>query len=68
MLMGNGDPQKGPKTKIMIDPLFLKWKTFDTTYTPDIPPEHGYMDGWNTSFLLVWPILRGFVSFRECTI
>ena len=24
------------------------------------------MDGWNTSFLLGWPILRGYVSFREC--
>ena len=26
------------------------------------------MDGWNTSFLLAWPIFRGYVSFRECTI
>ena len=25
------------------------------------------MDGWNTSFLLGWPIFRGYVSFRECT-
>ena len=24
------------------------------------------MDGWNTSFLLGWPIFRGYVSFREC--
>ncbi len=23
------------------------------------------MDGWNTSFLLGWPIFRGYVSFRE---
>ena len=23
------------------------------------------MDGWNTSFLLEWPIFRGYVSFRE---
>ncbi len=26
---------------------------------------HLKMDGWNTSFLLGWPILRGYVSFRE---
>ena len=24
------------------------------------------MDGWNTSFLLGWPIFRRYVSFREC--
>ncbi len=24
------------------------------------------MDGWNTSFLLGWPIFRGYVSFRGC--
>ena len=24
------------------------------------------MDGWNTGFLLRWPIFRGYVSFREC--
>ena len=23
------------------------------------------MDGWNTSFLLGWPIFRAYVSFRE---
>ncbi len=23
------------------------------------------MDGWNSSFLLGWPIFRGYVSFRE---
>ena len=28
---------------------------------------HLKMDGWNTSFLLGWPIFRGYVSFRECT-
>ena len=26
------------------------------------------MDGWNTSFLLGWPIFRCYVSFREGTI
>ena len=25
------------------------------------------MDGWNTSFLLGWPIFRGRVSFKEGT-
>ncbi len=24
------------------------------------------MDGFNTSFLLGWPIFRGYLSFREC--
>ena len=28
---------------------------------------HLKMDGWNTSFLLGWPIFRGYVGFRECT-
>ena len=27
---------------------------------------HLKMDGWNTSFLLGWPIFSGYVSFREC--
>ena len=27
---------------------------------------HLKMDGWNTSFLLGWPIFRCYVSFREC--
>ena len=29
---------------------------------------HLKMDGWNSSFLLGWPIFRGYVSFRECII
>ena len=29
---------------------------------------HLKMDGWNTSFLLGWPIFKGYVSFREGTI
>ncbi len=28
---------------------------------------HLKRDGWNTSFLLGWPIFGGYVSFRECT-
>ena len=27
---------------------------------------HLKMDGWNTSFLLGWPIFRGYVSLQEC--
>ena len=27
---------------------------------------HLKMDGWNTSFLLRWPIFRCYISFREC--
>ena len=26
------------------------------------------MDGWNTIFLLWWPIFRGHLSFRECAL
>ena len=29
--------------------------------------KHLKMDGWNTLFLLGWPIFRCYVSFRECT-
>ena len=29
---------------------------------------HLKMDGWNTSFLLGWPIFRCRVSFRECNL
>ena len=28
--------------------------------------QHLQMDGWNTSFLLGWPIFRCYVRFREC--
>ncbi len=37
-------------------PNIVKW----------INGSHLKMDGWNTSFLLGWPIFRGYVSFREC--
>ena len=29
---------------------------------------HLKMDGWNTRFLLGWPIFRCYVGFRECNI
>ena len=32
---------------------------------PETNKSHSKMDGWNTSFLLGWPIFRGYVSFRE---
>ena len=32
---------------------------------PETNSSHLKMDGWNTSFLLGWPIFRGYVSFRE---
>ena len=32
------------------------------------PTEHLEIDVWNTSFLLGWPIFRGYVRFRECNI
>ena len=33
---------------------------------PETNGLHLNMDGWNTIFLLGWPIFRGYVSFREC--
>ncbi len=33
---------------------------------PETNSSHLKMHGWNTSFLLGWPIFRGYVSFREC--
>ena len=35
---------------------------------PETNSSHLKMDGWNTSFLLGWPIFRGYVSFRECSL
>ncbi len=32
---------------------------------PQTNSSHLKMDGWNTRFLLGWPIFRGYVSFRE---
>ena len=38
-----------------------------STTLPETNSLHLKMDGWNTSFLLGWPIFRTFaVSFREC--
>ena len=46
------------------------WCWLDVVGWVDILPETNSsqlnMDGWNTSFLLGWPIFRGYVSFREC--
>ena len=37
-----------------------------TTYTlPETNSSHLKIDGWNTTFLLGWPIFRGYLSFRE---
>ena len=33
---------------------------------PETNSLHMKMDGWNTSFLLGWPIFRCYVSVREC--
>ena len=32
---------------------------------PETNSSHLKMDGWNTSFLLGWPIFTGYVRFRE---
>ena len=49
-------PENRPLTKkgrFLLPSLKLTW--------------HLKMDGWNTSFLLGWPIFRCYVSFRECS-
>ena len=33
---------------------------------PETNSSHLNIDGWKMSFLLGWPICRGYVSFREC--
>ena len=45
---------------------FQSFSGFGTRVTlPETNSSHLKMDGWNTSFLLEWPIFRGYVSFRE---
>ena len=34
---------------------------------PETNSSHLRMDGWKISFLLGWPVFRGYVSFREGT-
>ena len=55
----------------------LTWKTtvfgsVSFNYTcftlPETNSSHLEMDGWNTSFLLGWPIFRCYVSYREGTL
>ncbi len=42
------------------------WLETWTKFTrPETNSSHLKMDGWNTSFLLEWPIFRVYVSFRE---
>ena len=46
------------------------WRLEKLSQTPNVTlPEtnssHLKMDGWNTSFLLGWPVFRCYVSFRE---
>ena len=43
--------------------VVLSWKKGSLLETNS---SHLKMDGWNTSFLLGWPIFRCYVSFREC--
>ena len=40
--------------------------TRQTNTLPETNSSHLKMEGWNTSFLLGWPIFKGHVSFREC--
>ncbi len=40
------------------------WRGKWTITLPETNSSHLKMDGWNTSFLLGWPIFRCYVSFR----
>ncbi len=40
-------------------------KLYSVSTLPETNSSHLKMDGWNTSFLLGWPIFRGYLSFRE---
>ncbi len=45
------------------------WKPRNIPEYPTLPEtnsSHLKIDGWNTNFLLGWPIFRGYASFREC--
>ena len=53
-------PQKGTISRV-----FQIIIIFEGTL-PETNSSHLKMDGWKTSFLLGWPIFRGYVSFREC--
>ena len=46
--------------------VFVWWYLFFSLHTLKLTHPLK-MDGWNTSFLLGWPIFRGYVSFREGT-
>ena len=54
--------------RIVISQSYKMWnQDFPDLYTlPETKKSHLKMDGWNTSFLLGWPIFRCHVSFREC--
>ena len=47
--------------------IMVQWKLVLFKKLPSLKLifSHLKMDGWNTSFLLGWPICRGYVSFRE---
>ena len=44
---------------------YTLYSTTNTLPETNMAPENGWLE-WNTSFLLGWPIFRGYVSFREC--
>ena len=41
------------------------WDSIPRTTLSETNSSHLKMDGWNTTFLLGWPIFRCYVSFRE---
>ena len=41
------------------------WLSGKKVTLPEANSSHLKMDGWNTSFVLGWPIFRCYISFRE---
>ena len=54
------------RTKMQKDPFFWfdLWNLQSATLR-ETNSSHLKMDGWKTTFLLGWPIFRGYVGFRE---
>ena len=57
-----------PTPKITVDERVSDVGELIMITLPETNSSHLKMDGWNTSFVLGWPIFRCYVSFREGTL
>ena len=53
-------------TSSTVELTMFVWYIKHFTSLPETNSSHLKMDGRKTSFLLGWPIFRGYLSFREC--